>query len=102
MKDTAPTTPPNKGETNLYVRDFPPALPNATWLTIEEVLRYVPVSRSVWYRGVRTGAFPRQHKVGVKSFWTARDIRALLDLGPKRNRRIYPRKGPADSSSKAS
>jgi len=100
MKQPATKTPPNKVETHLYVRDFPPDLPNTTWLTIDEVLRYVPVSRAVWYRGVRSGAFPRQHKVGRSSFWTARDIRALLDLGPKRNRRITSRAAPQDPSSK--
>jgi prophage regulatory protein len=72
----------------LQVREFPPELPGTAWLKLADVLQYVPVSRSQWFRGVASGQFPAPHKVGRLAFWKARDIRVLLDMGPKRARRI--------------
>lgn len=72
---------------HLQVRSFPPDLPATAWLKLSDVLQYVPVSRSQWFRGVKSGQFPQPHKVGPRSvFWKARDIRTLLDMGPKRGR----------------
>jgi predicted DNA-binding transcriptional regulator AlpA len=71
----------------LAVRGFPPDLPNTAWLTLPEVLQYVPVSRTQWFRGVASGQLPRPHKVGRLAFWKARDIRVLLDMGPRAPRR---------------
>jgi prophage regulatory protein len=66
------------------VRSFPPDLPATAWLTLADVLQFVPLSRSAWFRGVASGQLPRPFKVGQKAFWTARDIRRLLDNGPRR------------------
>lgn len=82
MKQKPPPTRPNKPP--LVVRDFPPDLPATAWLSLPEVLQYVPVSRSAWFRGVKAGIFPGPHKAGRLTFWKARDIRTLLDMGPKR------------------
>jgi predicted DNA-binding transcriptional regulator AlpA len=90
---------PNINRAHLHVRAFPPDLPASAWLNVDEVLRYVPVSRAGWFRGVRSGAFPSPHKVGHLSFWKARDIRVLLDLGPRRARRGKPRSRPQVPSS---
>jgi prophage regulatory protein len=97
MKQAAPKSTPNKVSTHVHVRAFPPDLPASAWLNVEDVLRYVPVSRAGWFRGVRSGAFPAPAKVGHLSFWKARDIRVLLDLGPRRARRGKPRKAPQDA-----
>lgn len=39
----------------------------------------VPVSRSTWYAGVRSGRFPRPIKLGPRTTaWRVEDIRALI------------------------
>ena len=97
MKQAPPKYVPNKAHAHLHVRAFPPDLPATAWLKVEEVLQYVPVSRAGWYRGVRSGEFPAPIKTGHRSFWKARDIRTLLDLGPRRPRRVKARNAPPDS-----
>lgn len=40
----------------------------------------VPVSRSTWFSGVRTGRFPKPVKITERRVaWRVRDIRALLE-----------------------
>ena len=89
MKQTPPHSPPNNaaGRAHLHVRAFPPDLPASAWLTLGDVLQYVPISRSAWFRGVASGQLPRPHKIGRLAFWKARDIRVLLDMGPRAPRR---------------
>ena len=76
------------------MRAFPPELPASAWLTLGDVLQYVPISRSAWFRGVASGQLPRPHKLGRLAFWKARDIRVLLDMGPRARRRTV--RVPAD------
>lgn len=92
MRQKPPQDTANKfaARAHIQVRAFPPDLPASAWLKVDEVLQYVPVSRSQWYRGVRDGIFPPPHKVRRLAFWKARDIRVLLDVGPRRARRGKP------------
>lgn len=83
-----------RSRVSLQVRSFPPDLPGTAWLKLDDVLQYIPVSRSQWFRGVASGQFPKPHKVGRLAFWKARDIRALLDMGPRRARRATQRDLP--------
>lgn len=42
----------------------------------------IPVSRSTWWRGVRSGRFPEPIKLGPRiTVWRATDIYALLESG---------------------
>ena len=67
-------------------------LPETGWLTLGEVLHHVKMSRSQWFRCVKDGQLPKPHKVGRLSFWKVRDIRHLLDAGPRRPvKRLPPR-----------
>jgi predicted DNA-binding transcriptional regulator AlpA len=72
--------------TDLQARSFPPEIPANAWLTLSDVLQYVPVSRSTWERGIKSGQFPPPHKIKKLTFWTAREIRRLLEMGPRRAR----------------
>jgi predicted DNA-binding transcriptional regulator AlpA len=38
----------------------------------------IPVSRSTWYSGVASGAFPKPAKFGRISLWAIEDIDALI------------------------
>lgn len=40
----------------------------------------IPVSRSTWWAGVKTGRFPQPLKLGPRTtVWKVEDIRALFD-----------------------
>lgn len=43
------------------------------------VLPLIPVGRTAWYEGVRTGRYPPPTKHGSASLWRAVDIRALVE-----------------------
>jgi prophage regulatory protein len=38
----------------------------------------IPVSRSTWWDGVKSGRFPRRIKLGRIAVWRVEDIRALM------------------------
>lgn len=55
-------------------------LPKVGLLRIKDVLRFVPVSRSGWWAGVRSGKFPRPVKLSERvTCWRAADIRDLVE-----------------------
>lgn len=40
----------------------------------------IPVGKSTWWEGVKTGRFPKPIKLGTKTtVWRVEDIRALID-----------------------
>ena len=44
----------------------------------------IPVSKSTWWAGVKSGRFPKPVKLGPRiSAWRVEDIRALIDYGIK-------------------
>jgi len=48
-------------------------------LRLPQVLRLVPVGRSTWGAGVRSGRFPRPVKLGpMTTAWKASDVLALI------------------------
>jgi len=38
----------------------------------------IPVKKSCWWAGVRTGRFPKSVKLGGCTMWRVEDIRALI------------------------
>jgi prophage regulatory protein len=43
------------------------------------VLAIIPVKKSCWWEGVRTGRFPKPVKLGPRvTVWRVQDIRALI------------------------
>ena len=44
-----------------------------------DVLKLIPVKKSTWYAGVKTGRFPAPLKMGRMSFWKVEDIERLMD-----------------------
>ncbi len=48
-------------------------------LRIRQVLRFVPVSRSHWWAGVKAGKYPKPLKLSERvTVWRAADIRDLV------------------------
>lgn len=51
-------------------------LPDTGYLRLPEVLRYIPVSKTTWWNGVKSGRFPKSVKLGPGiTAWKAEDIR---------------------------
>jgi predicted DNA-binding transcriptional regulator AlpA len=57
-----------------------PDLSENALLRLSQVLALVPVSRSTWWAGCKTGRFPKSVKLGPRTTaWRASDIAALLE-----------------------
>jgi predicted DNA-binding transcriptional regulator AlpA len=64
-------------------------LPEAGYLRLAQIVgnrraeppipAIIPISKSTWWEGVRTGRFPKPVKLGARiTVWRVEDIRALL------------------------
>lgn len=55
-------------------------MPETGYLRLPEVLRYIPVSKTTWWNGVKSGRFPKSVKLspGITT-WKVEDIRKLID-----------------------
>ncbi|OPY81950.1 MAG: Prophage CP4-57 regulatory protein (AlpA) [Smithella sp. PtaU1.Bin162] len=57
-------------------------LPKTGLLRIKQVLRFVPVSRSSWWAGVKSGRYPKPLKLSERvTVWRAADIHQLVEEG---------------------
>ena len=66
------------------------ALPETGYVRLKQILgdpkakppvpALIPVSKSTWWQGVRTGRYPRSYKISTHvTAWRVEDIRSLLD-----------------------
>ncbi len=54
-------------------------LPETGYLRLPQVLRFIPVGRSTWWAGVKSGRFPPAIKLSQRTtVWRAEDIRDLI------------------------
>ncbi len=60
-------------------------IPATGFLRLSQVLALIPVGRSSWWRGCKTGRYPKPVKLGPRTTaWRAEDIAALMEsLGGK-------------------
>lgn len=62
-----------------------PALPDTGFLRLSAILAPlgpIPVSRSTWWAGVKTGRYPKPIKLGPRiTAWRIEDIRRLIEDG---------------------
>lgn len=55
-------------------------MPETGFVRLPTVLKLIPVSRSTWWAGVKTGRFPRPVKLGPRmTVWRVEDIQELID-----------------------
>lgn len=56
------------------------SLPETGFLRLPDVLRFIPVSKTTWWNGVKSGRFPKSVKLepGITT-WKAEDIKAYID-----------------------
>lgn len=61
------------------------ALPQTGFLRLSSVLAPngpIPVSKSTWWAGIKTGRYPQPVKLGPRiTAWRVEDIRALIERG---------------------
>ena len=55
-------------------------IPNNALLRLPQVLALIPVSRSAWWAGCKSGRYPKPVKLGPRTTaWRAAHIAALLE-----------------------
>ena len=51
-------------------------------IRLKEVLGLIPISRSTWWQGVRSGRYPAPVKLGPRlRFWRLQDVLELANRG---------------------
>lgn len=57
-----------------------PTIPPCGFLRLSQVLALLPISKSAWWEGCRTGRYPKPIKLGPRTtVWRAEDIRAFIE-----------------------
>ena len=60
----------------------PAYLPHTGYVRIKTLLQFIPVGKTTWWEGVKTGRFPKPVKLGARiTVWRAEDIRKLINNG---------------------
>ena len=55
-------------------------LPETGLLRVNQVLRFIPISRSSWWAGVKTGLYPKPFKLSKRTtVWKSADIIKIID-----------------------
>ena len=58
----------------------PVELPEIGFVRLPQILRLIPVGRSTWWAGVRSGRYPAAIKLGPRTTaWRVDDIRRLIE-----------------------
>jgi len=56
-----------------------PSLPTTGFMRLPAVLNIIPVGRSTWWAGIKSGRYPAPVKLGPRmTAWRAEDIAALI------------------------
>ena len=57
-------------------------LPETGFVRLSTILKLIPIGKSTWWAGVKSGRFPKSVKLGVRiTAWPVEDIRNLIDKG---------------------
>lgn len=61
------------------MQNDPPPIPKTGFVRLPVILAHIPVSKSTWWAGCRSGRFPAPVKIGDNiTAWRAEDIRTLI------------------------
>jgi len=56
------------------------AIPETGFLRLPQVLQLIPVCKSSWWAGVKSGRYPKPVRLSARSVgWKAEDIHALIN-----------------------
>ncbi len=54
--------------------------PTQGFLRLKQVLQIIPVSKSTWWAGVKSGRYPKPVQLGCRiTAWYCEDIRVLIE-----------------------
>ena len=55
-------------------------IPSDGFVRLSQILSVIPISRSAWWAGVKSGKFPSSVKLGERTTcWLAKDIHELIE-----------------------
>ena len=55
-------------------------LPEEGYVRLSTILKVLPISKSTWWAGVKSGIYPKSYKLGSNiTAWRAEDIKALME-----------------------
>lgn len=50
-----------------------------SYLRLDQILKIIPVSRSTWYRGMKTGLYPKQVRLSYRvAAWKSSEVKECL------------------------
>mgnify|MGYP001159060459 FL=1 len=62
------------------MKQHQPSIPAHGLLRLPQVLSMIPISKSAWWEGCRTGRYPKPVKLGPRTtVWRAEDIAAFIE-----------------------
>ena len=66
---------------------MPTHIPSTGFLRLPQIMELVPISKSAWWEGCRTGRYPKPVKIGPRTtVWRAEVIKAFIEsAGQQRN-----------------
>ncbi len=65
---------------NISTRKNTLELPTTGFLRLKDVQRFIPVSSSTWWKGVREGVYPQPVKLSPRTTaWRVEEIRDLIN-----------------------
>ena len=57
----------------------PQGLPETGFLRLRQILSVIPVGKTCWWEGVKSGGYPKSVKLSARcTAWKAEDIQALI------------------------
>ena len=64
----------------MKTNDIQSLLPAIGFVRLPQILSVLPISKSTWWLGVRTGRYPQPVKLGPRTTaWRVEDIRELIE-----------------------
>jgi len=56
-------------------------IPEVGFVRLPTILKIIPISKSTWWEGIKTGRFPQPIKLGPRTtVWSVESIRALIAM----------------------
>jgi predicted DNA-binding transcriptional regulator AlpA len=55
-------------------------LPETGLLRVNQILQFIPISRSSWWAGVKSGRYPKPFKLSERTtVWKSQDIKSICE-----------------------
>ena len=68
-------------------------LPETGFIRLANILRIIPIGKTTWWAGVKSGRFPEAIKLGERTTaWRVEDIRELIESTYQASSKISPKK----------